>query len=215
MAAGEIFVSDSRSHAAFMITSGCPWDENESSLTCPRPLTTSSPIDCWTAVRMRTMRQRCSSATRATRKVTRFLGWPRHQSVEETRNFLAFSDAEWQRWPAGPYLILSRDTGALLGGTGFGFETPYRAVTGYVLARDAWGFGYATEALNAIVGIAPGLGIRRLYALCHPDHRASLTRAEEGRIRSRRPAPHLREEYPNLRPGVPADMLCYARTFLT
>ena len=147
-------------------------------------------------------------------EVTRFLGWPRHQSVEETRSFLAFSDAEWQRWPAGPYLILSRDTGALLGGTGFGFETPYRAVTGYVLARDAWGFGYATEALSAIVGMAPGLGIRRLYALCHPDHRVSQGVLKKGGF-DREGLLRAYGEYPNLRPGMPADMLCYARTFLT
>ena len=80
---------------------------------------------------------------------------------------------QWSRWPAGPYLIESRSDHKLLGGTGLGFETPSRAVTGYVLARDAWGNGYATEALTAIVNIAEGLGVVRLYALCHPDHPAS------------------------------------------
>jgi hypothetical protein len=28
--------------------------------------------------------------------------------------FLAFSDAEWERWPAGPYLVVSRENGRLL-----------------------------------------------------------------------------------------------------
>jgi RimJ/RimL family protein N-acetyltransferase len=49
--------------------------------------------------------------------VTKFMGWRRHQSVEETRAFLAFSDAEWERWPAGPYLIEAAD-GQLLGAAG-------------------------------------------------------------------------------------------------
>ena len=80
--------------------------------------------------------------------VTRFLGWPRHQSTADTRKFLRFSDAEWHHWPAGPYLVSSRETGALLGSTGLSFETPYRAVTGYALAKDSWGHGYATEALQ-------------------------------------------------------------------
>jgi ribosomal-protein-alanine N-acetyltransferase len=71
--------------------------------------------------------------------VTRFLGWPRHESVSATRAFLEFSDAEWQQWPAGPYLVESRQDGALLGGTGLGFETAQRASTGYVFAKDAWG----------------------------------------------------------------------------
>src|SRR6185369_706973 len=92
-------------------------------------------------------------------EVTHFLGWPRHRRVAETRAFLDFSDAEWRRWPAGPYLIESRDTGQLLGGTGLGFETPFRASTGYVLARDAWGAGYATEALRGMVELAARVGV--------------------------------------------------------
>jgi len=70
-------------------------------------------------------------------EVTRCLGWPRHQSVDDTKAFLSFSDVEWSRWPAGPYLIESRSGHKLLGSTGLGFEAPSRAVTGYVLARDA------------------------------------------------------------------------------
>ena len=84
-------------------------------------------------------------------EVTRYVGWPRHQSVDDTKAFLSFSDAEWSRWPAGPYLIEFHSGHNLLGSTGLAFEAPSSAVTGYVLARDAWGNGYATEALTAIV----------------------------------------------------------------
>jgi RimJ/RimL family protein N-acetyltransferase len=105
--------------------------------------------------------------------VTRCLGWPRHQSVDDTRGFLTFSAAEWERWPAGPYLIRARANGRLLGSTGLGFDRPDDAMTGYVLARDAWGQGYATEALRAMVDLARRLRLMRLYAVCHPAHRAS------------------------------------------
>ena len=83
--------------------------------------------------------------------VTRYMGWPTQRSIEEARAFLERSEVEWREWPAGAYLIESRAGGALLGGTGLHFESPTRAATGYILARDAWGAGYATEALNAIV----------------------------------------------------------------
>jgi RimJ/RimL family protein N-acetyltransferase len=145
-------------------------------------------------------------------EVTRFLSWPRHASPDDTRAFLAFAESQWDRWPAGPYLVESRVDGSLLGGTGFTFETPHRAVTGYVLAKDAWGRGYATEALLAIVDAAPALGVRRLEALCHPEHRASwrvLDKcgfAREGTLRRY-------AEFPNLAPGEPSDVLCYARVF--
>lgn len=59
---------------------------------------------------------------------------------------------------AGPYMIEARDTGMLLGSTGLLFETPSRAATGYVLAADAWGQGFATEALGAMLEVAREVG---------------------------------------------------------
>jgi [ribosomal protein S5]-alanine N-acetyltransferase len=145
-------------------------------------------------------------------EVTRYLSFPRHVSIDQTRAFLAFSDAEWQLWPAGPYLVESREDGTLLGGTGLAFENPQRATTGYVLARDAWGHGYATEALRAVVGTAGSLGVRRLQALCHPDHRPSWRVLEKCGF-TREGTLLLYAELPNLSPGEPVDLLSYARIF--
>lgn len=141
-------------------------------------------------------------------KVTRYLSWPTHRSTADTRAFLEYSEAEWDRWPAGPYLILSRPDHLLLGSTGLAFETLYRAATGYVLAQDGWGKGYATEALRAMVELARSVGVRRLYAICHPDNRASWRVLEkcgftrEGTLRRY-------TEFPNLAIG-PCDVFCYA-----
>lgn len=143
-------------------------------------------------------------------EVTKFLSWPTHESIDQTHAFLRFSEAEWSRWPAGPSLIEAREGGRLLGGTGLAFETPFRAATGYVLAKDAWGFGYATEALRAVVTVAEGLGVRRLYALCHPEHTASRRVLEKCGF-AREGVLRRHSEFPNLRPGEPADVLCYAR----
>jgi RimJ/RimL family protein N-acetyltransferase len=145
----------------------------------------------------------------ADREVTRFVGWPTHESLDDTRAFLAFSDGQWDRWPAGPYLALSRTDDAILGSTGLDFETPSRAATGYVFAKDAWGRGYATEALCAMIDLARTLGVRRLYALCHPEHRASWRVLEKGGF-AREGTLRCYAEFPNLRRGVPADVLCYA-----
>jgi RimJ/RimL family protein N-acetyltransferase len=141
--------------------------------------------------------------------VTRFVGWPRHTSPTETRTFVAFSDAEWTRAPAGPYLMCSRVDGSLLGSTGLLFETPSRAQTGYVLATDAWGKGYASEGVRAMVDIARAAGVRRLYALCHVDHRASWRVLEKcGFLREGVLRQH--DEFPNLDPPQLCDVLCYA-----
>jgi [ribosomal protein S5]-alanine N-acetyltransferase len=143
-------------------------------------------------------------------EVTRYLSFPTHRSVEDARAFVAYSEAEWTRWPAGPFLIELRADGTLIGGTGLLFETPQRAMTGYVLAKDAWGRGYATEALTAITALASGLGVRRLFACCHTGHHPSAHVLEkcgferEGVLRAH-------SEFPNLRPGEPLDVLVYAR----
>ena len=144
-------------------------------------------------------------------EVTRYLGWPRHRTIDDTRAFVEFSRHEWQRWPAGPYLAWSRD-GRLLGGTGLAFETPTRAATGYVLARDAWGCGLATEALAAMTALAGRLGVRRLYALCHVAHEASWRVLERGGF-TREGVLRRHSEFPNLAPGEPADVFCYSRVF--
>src|SRR5262245_14675020 len=105
--------------------------------------------------------------------VTRFLSWPTHRTIHDTRAFLAMSDDEWARWPAGPYLIELLREPRLLGGTGLAFDTTASATTGYALARDAWGRGYATEALSAMVELARSIGLRSLHTFCHAEHRAS------------------------------------------
>jgi RimJ/RimL family protein N-acetyltransferase len=142
-------------------------------------------------------------------EVTRLLSFARHTTLADTRRFLESSDAEWTRWPAGPLLIELRGSGALVGSTGLAFETPQRAATGYLLARDAWGRGYASEALRQVVELARGCGVLRLYALCHPEHRPSYRVLEkcgferEGTLRRY-------AELPNLRPGEPLDLFCYS-----
>lgn len=143
--------------------------------------------------------------------VAKYLSWPVHASLDQTRAFLAFSDREWSKWPAGPYLVFLRGDGRLIGGTGLAFERPDRVATGYVLAKDAWGKGYATEALQAMVDVARAIGVDRLYALCHVDHRSSAHVLEKCGFRRARLLRRF-SEFPNLAAGVAADVLRYERS---
>lgn len=142
-------------------------------------------------------------------EVTRLLTWPRHKELADAEAFIAFSDSEWERWPVGPYMIRAKESGLLLGSTGLVFEAQKRASTGYVLAKDAWGHGYATESLVAMKALATEVGVGRLFALCYPDHRASRNVLEkedfalEGTLRSF-------AEFPNLNPGGLEDVVCYS-----
>ena len=144
-------------------------------------------------------------------EVTRYLAWPRHLTVDDTMMFLHFSDGEWRLHGYGPYLVWSKSTALLLGSTGLTLEPSRVAQTGYVFARDAWGRGYATESLHAMVDLANAQALRRLYAMCHVDHRASAHVLEKcGFVLE----PGRREShmFPNLS-LVEQDVLTYARGF--
>jgi 8-oxo-dGTP diphosphatase len=96
----------------------------------------------------------------------------------------------------------------LLGGSGFGFETPEIASTGYVLGRDAWGQGYATQALTAIIEVAPNIALRHLYATVHADHTPSIHVLEKCGFQLVEKVP---VHFPNLDGGCQASGLRYVR----
>ncbi len=146
------------------------------------------------------------------RDALRYVSWPAHDTVALTHEFLTYSDVQWAGWGAGPFLAFLREGGVLVGSTGLAFDAPERASTGYVFARDAWGRGYATEALAAMVALAPTLGVRRLYAICHVDHRPSARVLEKGGFTLEGVLPRYCE-FPNLDDGGRGDVCCYVRLF--
>jgi RimJ/RimL family protein N-acetyltransferase len=83
------------------------------------------------------------------------------------------------------------------------------AITGYVLAKDAWGHGYATEALSAIVELARTLNVRSLRASCHVENIASIRVLEKCGFVREKPDHYI--TFPNLGP-IPVESLAYVRT---
>jgi ribosomal-protein-alanine N-acetyltransferase len=144
---------------------------------------------------------------------TRYMAWPTHRSLDDTHAFLQLSDDVWARWPeAGPYLVFARDGVTLLGSAGIVNDDAVNAQAGYILARDAWGRGYATEALLASVEAARAAGVRRLEAGVHVEHHASCRVLEKAgfvreTIRTGRPS-----DFPNLPPAANRDAAVYALT---
>jgi RimJ/RimL family protein N-acetyltransferase len=85
---------------------------------------------------------------------------------------------------------------------------PREGLDGVRLGKDAWGLGYATEALNAIVLVAEQIRVKHLHAVCHVDHRASAHVLEKcGFTLS-----HITQDqsFPNLTPSTSAARY-YAR----
>jgi RimJ/RimL family protein N-acetyltransferase len=143
--------------------------------------------------------------------VTQYVGWPRHKTIQDTLGFLDFSNQQWSQWPIGPLLIEDIGNGRLLGSTGLAYDSSMVASTGYVLAQDSWGQGYASEALAAMVMLAKSHRVERLYALCHAEHEPSRRVLERNHfdlesILSK----HV--VFPNLGIEQPQDVCCYSRS---
>ena len=145
-------------------------------------------------------------------EVTRYLAWPRHGSLAETRAFVKFCTDQWTRWKSGPMVAISREDGTLLGGSGLLMETPEHASTGYVFARDAWGKGYATECLRAMLVLAAKAGVKRVTAECHAAHAASRRVLDKCGFQQE---PTTRQMvFPNLS-SEPQDVLLFSKTIMS
>jgi RimJ/RimL family protein N-acetyltransferase len=143
-------------------------------------------------------------------EVTRYMAWPTHRSLDDTHAFLHVCDALWTQWPkAGPLLVFARDGVTLLGAAGVAHNSETVAQIGYVLARDAWGRGYATEALTANVEAVRHTGLRRLEAGVHVAHRPSCRVLEKAGFARERIRPGHPTDFPNLPPTANRDSAIY------
>ena len=125
-------------------------------------------------------------------QVTRYTSWGPNTAAD-TRVILEGWLEQARHWPRSniPLAIEDRATGDLLGSTGL-HEVDFllqNAVFGYVLRRDAWGVGFATEASRALLGFGfRTLQLRRMVADCDVDNHASYRIMEK--LGMRREAHH-------------------------
>lgn len=138
-------------------------------------------------------------------EVTRYLSWPPHRGVEETRVVISglFNVGVDHTW-----LITLRDGGRLIGQIGYFATAPYAVQLGYALGRPYWGRGLAGEALQLVVDhLRTDPTLYRAAAAVHPDNPRSARVLERAgfTLEARQPRAQL---FPNLAPE-PQDALLY------
>lgn len=104
-------------------------------------------------------------------EVTRFLAWPRHNSPDDSEHFLQVAAEGWRN---GDYLVwIIEDKRGVVGAIGAELSNTNAGI-GYVLARECWGKGYATEALgvvcSALFQYSP---VKSIWAFCVAENPAS------------------------------------------
>jgi [ribosomal protein S5]-alanine N-acetyltransferase len=110
-------------------------------------------------------------------EISRLVAWPRHESLEDSRRFVARSMIGYAVGDHYEWGLLRRCDQAFLGTCGFGEIDRACGVgeIGYVLAQPYWGQGYATEAAAAVLQFGfVQLGLRLIEAQAFAENVASL-----------------------------------------
>jgi RimJ/RimL family protein N-acetyltransferase len=108
-------------------------------------------------------------------EVTRYLTWGPN-SPTDTTAYLKQVAREAAREPRTSFtLAVATLDDELIGVASLTTtDTQSTGELGYVLARDQWGHGYATEVARRLIVFGfDELGLRRITATCHPDNLAS------------------------------------------
>lgn len=105
-------------------------------------------------------------------EATRFVSWPTHVSVDDTRRYLKYAV---QGWNAGiDYSYGIRVNGVLIGSIGLLHENG-KAQLGYILGPVHWGQGYATEACTGVLSVACALPeLYRIGTFVDAENTASI-----------------------------------------
>ena len=107
-------------------------------------------------------------------EVARWMGWRPHEDIATTDALLASWIASWERGDGTlAFMIEDAASSRFLGVIDLNVGA-HGALLGYVLCREAWGRGVATEAARTIVNLAfEHLGVWRVWATCATQNAAS------------------------------------------
>ena len=92
-------------------------------------------------------------------EATRFMSWPTHQSLADTKSFLHYAVEGWKAGTDYTYSIRLRKSYRLIGSFGVINENG-KVQFGYILSPTQWGKGYATEVCRTMMDVLrdqPGL----------------------------------------------------------
>jgi RimJ/RimL family protein N-acetyltransferase len=121
------------------------------------------------------------AAIHADPQVMRYVGDGRAQTREQTWRSMATHLGHWRLRGFGNWAVVERATGRLIGRAGLWQPEGWPGLeVGWLLARDRWGQGLATEAGRAALDYAFGtLGAEHVISVIHPDNAASVRVAEK------------------------------------
>ncbi len=106
-------------------------------------------------------------------EATRYMSWPTHQSIDDTRAFLKYAVEGWDAGTDYSYSVRLRHNSRLIGS--FGIINEYGKLQfGYIFSPTQWGKGYATEVCKKMMDILVSQpGVYRIQTFTDIDNKAS------------------------------------------
>lgn len=108
-------------------------------------------------------------------EVTKYMRWSTHKSLEETKQWILYEEKNCKSDKNYTWGIVLKETGELVGSMGANYkENSGRYEIGYVLAKEYWRKGYATEATKCMMNyLINEVGIKRFEAAHARENPAS------------------------------------------
>ena len=106
-------------------------------------------------------------------EATRYVSWPTHQTIRDTRAFLKYAINGWQAGADYSYSIRERNSQRYIGGFGL-MNDGGRVQFGYILGPLHWHKGFATEACLVMMGLLRSVqGLHRIGTFVDAENEAS------------------------------------------
>jgi RimJ/RimL family protein N-acetyltransferase len=107
-------------------------------------------------------------------EVTKYVSWPTHRSIEDTRAFLRYAVHGWSEGVDYSFSIRLRDTNKLIGGFGVVNENG-KVQFGYIFSPSYWNQGYATEVCQEMMHrLKQQPGVFRIGSYVDTENAASM-----------------------------------------
>jgi RimJ/RimL family protein N-acetyltransferase len=142
-------------------------------------------------------------------EVARFMDWTPHASLRDAATLVEAAASRWESGEEYSWVITVRPHDNAVGSVGCRVQG-HAVELGFVLSRDHWGRGFATEAAKAILEWASTIdGVFRVWATCDTENTASARVLEKIGM-SREGVLRRWAIRPNLAQGVPRDAFIYS-----
>ncbi len=106
-------------------------------------------------------------------EATRFVSWPTHASIDDTRKYLDYAVNAWEACSEYSFAIRLNDSNRLIGSIGC-LNDDGKVQFGYVLSPECWNQGFATAACHALLVQLKSLtNVHRIWTFIDCDNIAS------------------------------------------